>query len=138
MIESIFIALPKKSGKIDCKAQRAISLMSHVTKIILRVMLNRNKGTIRVKLSDERFGYKPRKGTRNAILCLKLILDKSIEKQNDLYICSIDYVTPFDWVKHDKLMELIERLGIEGKDLRPIKNLYYDQKAAIRIKGELG
>ena len=41
-------------------------------------------------------------------------------------------------MKHDKLLELIERLGIDGKDLRLIRNLYYDQKAAIRIMGELG
>ena len=56
MIESIFIALPKKPETIDCKGHRTISLMSHVTKRILQVMLNRNKSTIREKLSDEQFG----------------------------------------------------------------------------------
>jgi len=45
MIESIFIALPKKPGTIDCKERMAISLMSHATKIILCVMLNRNKSS---------------------------------------------------------------------------------------------
>ena len=40
-------------------------------------------------------------------------------------------------MKHDKLLGLIERLYIGGKDLRLIRNLYYHQKAAIRIKGEL-
>ena len=112
--------------------------MSHVTKIILRAMLNRNKCTIREKLSDEQFGYKPGKGTRDAILCLRVIIDKCFEKEKNFYICFIDYVKAFDCVKHDKLLELIERLGIDGKDLRLIRNLYYDQKAAIRIMGELG
>ena len=112
--------------------------MSHVTKIILRVMLNRNKSAIREKLSDEQLGYKPGKGMRNAILCLRAIIDKCIEKQKELYICFIGYVKAFDCVKHDKLLELMERLGIDGKDLRLIRNLYYDQKAAIRIMGELG
>ena len=56
MIESIFIALPKKPGTIDCKEHRTISLMSHVTKIILRVVLNRNKSICKEKLSDEQFG----------------------------------------------------------------------------------
>ena len=138
MIDSIFIALAKKPGTIDCKGHRTISLMSHVTKIILRVMLNRNKSTIREKVSDEQFGYKPGKGTRNANLCLRAIIDKCIEKQKELYICFIDYVNAFDCVKHDKLLELIERLGIDGKDLRLIRNLYFDQKAAIRIMGGLG
>ena len=138
MIESIFIALPKKQGTTDCKAHRTISLMSHVTKIILRVILNRNKTTIRENLSDEQFGYKPGKGTRNATLCLRAIIEKCIEKQKDLYICFIDYVKAFDCVKHDKLTEFLERLDIDGKDTRLIRNVYYGQKAAIRINGEIG
>ena len=137
MLESVFIALPKKPGTIDCGSYRTISLMSHVTKIILRVMLNRNKKIMREKIADEQFGYKPGKGTRNAILCLKTLIEKSIGKQRDLFICYIDYVKAFDCVKHDKLMELIGRLEIDGKDLRLIQNLYYNQKAAIRINGEL-
>ena len=112
--------------------------MSHVTKIILRVILNRNKTTIREKLSDEQFGYKPGKGTRNATLCLRAIIEKCIETQKDLYICFIDYVKVFDCVKHDKLMEFLERLDIDGKDIRLIRNLYYGQKAVIRINGEIG
>ena len=105
---------------------------------ILRVILNRNKTNIREKLSDEQFGYKPGKGTRNATLCLRAIIEKCIEKQQDLYICFIDYVKAFDCVKHDKLMEFLERLDIDGKDIRLIRNLYYGQKAAIRLNGEIG
>ena len=71
MIESIFIALPKRPGTIDCQEYRTISLMSHVTKIILRVVLNRNKSIFREKLSDEQFRNKPGKGTRNATLCFR-------------------------------------------------------------------
>ena len=137
MIESIFIALPKKPGTTDCKAHRTISFISHVTKIILRLILNRNKTTIREKFSDEQFGYKPGKGTRNAPLCLRAIIEMCIEKQEDLYICFIDYVKAFDCVKHGKLMEFSERLDIDGKDIRLIRNLYYSQEAAIRINGEI-
>ena len=43
--KSIFIALPKKAGAIECKLHRTISLMSHLTKILLTVIMNitRNK-----------------------------------------------------------------------------------------------
>ena len=104
----------------------------------MRVILNWNKSTIREKLSDKQLEYKPGKGTRNAIRCLKTIRDKYIEKQKDFYICFIYHVKAFDCVKHDKLLELIERLNIDGEDLRLIRNLYYDQKVVIRIKAELG
>ena len=47
-------------------------------------------------------------------------------------------IKAFDYVKHDKLKEFLERLDIDGKDIRLIRNLYYGQKAAIRINGEIG
>ena len=138
MLQSIFITLPKKSGTIECKNHRTISLMSHVTKIILKVELNRVKESIRETLSKEQFGYRPGKGTRNAIFCLRTLTEKCIDKQKDLYICFIDYVKAFDCVKHEELMKMMEELEIDGKDMRMIKNLYWEQKAAVRLHGELG
>ena len=138
MLESVFIPLPKKPGTTECKEHRTISLMSHVTKIVLRVLLHRMKQKLRSKLSDEQFGYQPGKGTRNAIFCLRMLAEKAIEKQKDLYICFIDYVKAFDRVKHKKLMEMLEHLEVDGKDLRLLANLYWNQRAAIRTDRELG
>ena len=97
--ESIFNALPKKLGTIDCKTHATVSLMSHVTKIVSRVMLNRNKSTIWEGVTNEQFGYKTGKRTRNAILSL-IIKNPSKSKS----ICYIDFIKAFDCVKHGKLM----------------------------------
>ena len=43
MLQSVFIALPKKAGTIECDNYRLITLRSHITKIILRILMNRNK-----------------------------------------------------------------------------------------------
>ena len=112
--------------------------MSHVTKIVLRVLFNRMKQKLRSNLSDGQFGYQPGKGTRNAIFCLRMIAEKAIEKQKDLYICFIDYVKVFDRVKHKKLMEMLEHLEVDGKDLRLLANLYWNPRAAIKADRELG
>ena len=39
--KSIFITLPKVNGTIKCEKHRTISLMSHVTKLVLRIVINR-------------------------------------------------------------------------------------------------
>ncbi|KAK3743177.1 hypothetical protein RRG08_064033 [Elysia crispata] len=62
--------------------------------------------------------------------CVKL-------SQKDLYICFIDYSKAFDKVKHEKLFEMLNQLDIDGKDLRVLRNLYWDQTAAVRVGGEL-
>ena len=69
MLQSIFIALPNKAGTIEYVNYRLISLMSHIMKIILRILMNRNERRINEAISDVQFGYKSGKGTRNAVLC---------------------------------------------------------------------
>ena len=62
----------------------------------------------------------------------------NIEVQHDLYLCFIDYAKAFDKVKHEDLFEFLQNLDIDGKDLRLIRNLYWEQSAAIRIDGNIG
>ena len=52
--------------------------------------------------------------------------------------CFIDYAKAFDKVKHEDLFEFLQNLDIDGKDLRLIRNLYWEQSAAIRIDGNIG
>ena len=78
------------------------------------------------------------KGTRNATYILRTILERSIEFQKDVYICFIDYTKAFDNVKHDNLIKMLEAIQVDGKDIRIITNLYWNQTAAIRWENELG
>ena len=66
-----------------------------------------------------------------------MLMERCIEVQKDLYICFIDYFKAFDKVKHEKLFEMLNQLDIDGKDLRVLRNLYWDQTAAVRVGGEL-
>ena len=116
MLQSIFIALSKKAGTIECDNYRLISLMSHIMKIILRIIMNRNKRRINEAISDVLIGYISGKGTRNTVLCLRMIMEKAIEKQNDLYICFIDSVKAFDRLKHQELIKVLEKIGIDEKN----------------------
>ena len=77
------------------------------------------------------------KGTRNAIYILRTLAERAIEMQKDVYLCFIDYSKAFDRVRHKELIQILMELDIDGKDLRLIRNLYCDQKAAIRIGDEI-
>ena len=131
--KSIFIALPKVNGAIECDLHRTISLMSHVTKIILRVILLRARNKVRQEISDEQYGFMKDRGIRNAIYMMRLMAERAIEMQRDLYVCFIDYKKAFDRVKHKNLMVMLNDIKIDSKDLRVIQDLYWRQQAAIRI-----
>ena len=51
--------------------------------------------------------------------------------------CFIDYLKAFDRVHREQLINCLERIGIDGKDIRIMTNLYWHQKAAIKIDREL-
>jgi len=131
--KSIFIALPKVNGAIECDLHRTISLMSHVTKIILRVILLRARNKVRQEISDEQYGFMKDRGTRNAIYMMRLMAERAIEMQRDLYVCFIDFKKAFDRVKHKDLMVMLNDIKIDSKDLRVIQDLYWRQQAAIKI-----
>ena len=137
LAKSVFITLPKIPGTMDCELYRTISLMSHLTKVLLRIIMARIRKSLRPEISQLQFGFVPDKSTRNAIFTLSMLAERCIEMQKDLYLCFIDYSKAFDKVRHEKLFNILEHLDIDGKDLRVIRNLYWDQSAAVRIGGEL-
>ena len=65
-----------------------------------------------------------------------MLIERCIEVKKDLYICFIDYSKAFDKVRHNELIKMLEKLDIDGKDLRIVKNLYWEQNAAVKIEGE--
>ena len=137
LTKSVFIALPKKAGTIECELHRTISLMSHIIKIILHILLRRAKNRIDPEIPQEQCGFTEDTGTRNAIFMLRMLSERAIEMQRDVYICFIDYTKAFDKVRHEELLEMLQNLDIDGKDIRVIRNIYWDQAAAISIDNEL-
>ena len=66
-----------------------------------------------------------------------MLTQKYQEVQKDIYACFIDYAKAFDLVRHSQMIEGLERIGIDGKDIRIIANMYWKQKAAIRVADEI-
>ena len=76
-------------------------------------------------------------GNREGIFCLNILAKKYIEVDRDLFACFIDYSKAFDRVHHAELITCLEQIGLDGKDIRMIVNLYWHQKAAIKIRNKL-
>ena len=96
----------------------------------------RNK--INPEIAEEQCGFVEGKGTTNhAIFILRTLIERALEIQKDVYLCFIDYTKAFDRVRHDEIIKELTKLKIDGKDLRIIKNMYWEQTAAMRVEGEI-
>ena len=133
MEESEFIVLPIKEGATECSTYRAISIMSQVAKVILKVMDDRLNKTVEEHVDKAQFGFRKGKRTGNAIFVLRAIIERAIEKQKDLYLCFIDFDKAFNMVRYEVLVERLRGLGIDVPDLTLITNLYLGQIAVVKV-----
>ena len=106
MKNSIFITLPKVSGTVKCEKQRTINLMSHATKLVLRVLMNRIRARSLMEISQVQYCCMPDRGTRNAIFVLRRLVERSIQKHKYVFTSFIDNSKAFDTVKHASLFDL--------------------------------
>lgn len=132
-LRSTFITLPKSNSATLCKDYRLISLMSHFLKLFLRVLHTRLYRKCEEISGASQFGFKNGFGTREAIFSLQTLVQNCQDQRKDVFACFIDYEKAFDNVKHNLLIKYLNDLGLDGKDVRLISNLYWHQRAEIRI-----
>ena len=63
---------------------------------------------------------------------IRTLIERYSEVNKDMYICFIDYEQAFDSVNHAKFIQCLQNIGISGKDIKLIVNLYWGQKAFVR------
>ena len=63
---------------------------------------------------------------------LRTIIEPTLEIQKEVYLCFIDYTKEFDKFQHMEIIKQLQKLHVDGKDLRIIKNIYWEQTAAVK------
>jgi len=84
-LQNIFITIPKVNMAQDCNDFRTISLISHMSKILLHLINNRITPIIEQHLSDTQKGFHKGKGTRDATFQLRMIAERSIQVNKKVY-----------------------------------------------------
>src|SRR6218665_1147361 len=64
---------------------------------------------------------------------MRMLCERSLEHDNELYICFVDFEKAVDRVKWTKLWHILKTIGIDWRDRRLISNLYLQQEAIIRV-----
>ena len=108
----IFVPIPMKPKAQNCSEYRTICLMSHVTKLLLKIIQKRIVRRIEEEISHLQSGFRSGMGTRDVIFNFRLLCEKALEINQDVYICFIDYTKAFDKVKHHMMIECLTELGV--------------------------
>ena len=100
MKQSIFEPIPKKPKTQNCSEYRNISLMSHLTRLLLKIIQVRITAKIYKEVSELQSGLRSGMGMREGISNLRSICERALEVDKEVCIYFIDYTKALDWVKH--------------------------------------
>ena len=100
---SVFIPIPKKGNDKECSNCHTVALMSHASKVMLKILEARLQQYMNHELPDVLAGFRKGRGTRDQIANIRWITEKARRYQKNIYFCFIDYAKAFDCVDHTKL-----------------------------------
>ena len=132
MLRSDFIPIPKKDNGKQCSNYHKIALISHASKVMLKILLARLQQYVNHELPDVQAGFRKGRGTRDQIVNICWITEKAREFQKNIYFCFIDHAKAFDCVDHNKLWKILKEIGIPDHLTCLLRNLHAGQEATVR------
>ena len=129
---SVFIPIPKKGNAKECSNYHTVALISHASKVILKICQARLQQYMNCELPDVEAGFRKGRGTRNQIANIHWIIKKAKEFQENIYFCFIDYAKAFDCVNHKKLWKILKEMRLPDHLTCFLRNLYAGQEATVR------
>ena len=115
----------------ECSNDRTTALISHTSKVMLKILQARLQLYVNWELPDVQVGFQRGRGTRDQIANTSWITEKAREFQKNIYFCFIDYAKSFDCGDHSKLWE------VRDGNTRPLtcllRSLYEGQETTVRI-----
>jgi hypothetical protein len=136
--KSLIITIPKKGSMKQCGNYRTISLISHASKVMLRVILNRLQPQVEHIISEEQAGFRKGRSTVEQIFNLNILSQKYKQHQEDLYHVFIDYRRAFDRVWHAALIATMKKYNITPMLINTITSLYESATSAVLFNGKVG
>ena len=133
---SVFIPIPKKGNAKEFSNYHTIALISHATKVMLKILQAKLQQYMNCELPDVQAVFRKGRRTRDQIVNICWIMEKPREFQSNIYICFIDYAKAFDCVDHNKLWKILKEMGIPDHLICLLRNLYAGQEATPKLDME--
>ena len=96
---SVFIPIPKKGNAKECSNYHTIALISHASKVILKIIQARLQQYMNQEIPDVQAGFRKGRGTRDQIANICWLIERARELQKNIHFCFIDYAKPLTvWI----------------------------------------
>ena len=136
--QSLIITFPKKGNLQLCQNYRTISLISHSSKVMLKVILNGLKPQAKEIIAEEQARFRAGRTTTEQIFNLRILCEKYLQHQQNLYHVVIDFKKAFDRVWQAALWATMRKYSISANVVRTIEQFYDKATSAVQMNGSNG
>ena len=88
----------RKGNAKECSNYHTIALISHASKVTLKILQARLQQYVNWECPDVQAGFRKGRGTRDQIANICWIIEKARKFQKNIYFCFIDYAKAFVWI----------------------------------------
>ena len=117
-----WVAISKKGNTKECSSYCTIPLISHASKVMLKILQARLQQYVNCEFPDVQAGFRKGRETRDQIANIHWIIDKAREFQKNIYFCIIGASLVAQLAKNPPAMQDLSsipglgRSTVEGKD----------------------
>ena len=129
---SVFIPIPKKGNAKKCSNYYTITLISHASKVMLKILQARLQQYENCEIPDVQARLEKAEESEIKLPTSIGSLQKQESSRKNIYFCFIDYAEAFDSVKHNKLWKILQEMGIPDHLTCLLRNLCAGQEAIIK------
>ena len=129
---SVFIPIPKKGNAKECSNYHTTALISHTSKVMLKIPQARLQQHMNQELPDVQARFRKGRGTRDQIANIHWIVEKAIEFQKNIYFYINDNIKAFDCVDHKKTGKFLKTWEYQTHIICLLRSLYAGQEATVR------
>ena len=122
------------SNAKECSNYCKIALISHASKLMLKILQARLQQNVNWELPDILVGFRKSKGTRDQIANTCWVIENAKEFQKNINFYFIDYAKAFDCVDHSKLWKILKGMGKSDHFTCLLRNLYAGQEATVKTR----
>ena len=129
----IFIPIPKKGNAKECSNYCIVVLISHASKVMLKILQARLQQYVNHELPDVQAGFRKGRGTRDQIATFTGSSKKQESSRKHLLL--LYWLCQSLWLcKSQKLWKILQEMGIPDHLTCLLRNLYAGQEATVRTR----
>ena len=130
----VIVPICKQKGDAqDPGKYRGLTLLSHIMKLLERILDKRLRERVEPELGEEQLGFRNGRGTTDGVFSLRQLVEKRVEKQGHMALAFVDLEKAFDTVPRKMAMATLRWMGAHESEVTMVEAMYENTKARVVV-----